>query len=93
MARASIRSAFSENAPWNGAWNLAVGDIYEATVIRRVDGSVHCGNETGYLVMLRAGALFLLCCDKEMELEIGSMHKGRISLNERGRICLELLAH
>src|SRR5581483_276211 len=29
----SIRAIYPENDPWSGAWQLGVGDVFEATVV------------------------------------------------------------
>jgi hypothetical protein len=53
-----------ESDPWHGAWQLGVGDVLEATVVRRVEAADRCGGAGGYLLALRPAALVMLCgCD------------------------------
>src|SRR5262249_41076879 len=50
-----------ENDPWHGAWQLGVGDVLEATVVRWVEKADRCGDAGGYLLALRPAALVMLC--------------------------------
>ncbi len=50
-----------ESDPWHGKWQLGVGDVLEATVVRRVEKADRCGDAGGYLLALRPAALVMLC--------------------------------
>jgi S1 RNA binding domain len=47
--------------PWHGKWQLGVGDVLEATVLRWVEKADRCGNAGGYLLSLRPAAFVMLC--------------------------------
>jgi hypothetical protein len=57
----SLREVHPESDPWHGAWQLGVGDVLEATVVRWVEKADRCGNAGGYLLALRPSALVMLC--------------------------------
>ena len=43
----SLVALHPENDPWHGAWQLVVGDVLEATVVRWVDKADRCGDARG----------------------------------------------
>jgi hypothetical protein len=57
----SIRALYPDNNPWSGAWQLNVGDLVEATVVRWVEQADRCNDAGGYLLALRPGAFVMLC--------------------------------
>ena len=57
----SVRGLHSESDPWHGAWQLGVGDVLDATVVRWVEKADRCGGAGGYLLALRPAALVMLC--------------------------------
>jgi hypothetical protein len=57
----SVRALHPESDPWHGAWQLGVGDVLEATVVRWVEKADRCGGAGGYLLALRPAALVMLC--------------------------------
>lgn len=57
----SLRAIHPENDPWSGVWQLQVGDVIEAIVVRWVERADRCGDSGGYLLALRPGALAMLC--------------------------------
>jgi hypothetical protein len=57
----SVRGLHPESDPWHGAWQLGVGDVLEATVVRWVEKADRCGGAGGYLLALRPAALVMLC--------------------------------
>ena len=57
----SLVALHPENDPWHGAWQLSVGDMLEATVVRWVEKADRCGDSGGYLLALRPAALVMLC--------------------------------
>jgi S1 RNA binding domain len=57
----SVVALYPENNPWHGAWQLGVGDVLEATVVRWVDKADRCGGAGGYFLALRPAALVMIC--------------------------------
>jgi S1 RNA binding domain len=57
----SLRVLHPESDPWHGAWQLGVGDVLDATVVRWVEKADRCGDAGGYLLALRPAALVMLC--------------------------------
>ena len=57
----SLRGLHPESDPWHGAWQLGVGDVLDATVVRWVEKADRCGDAGGYLLALRPAALVMLC--------------------------------
>ena len=57
----SLRALHPESDPWHGAWQLGVGDVLDATVVRWVEKADRCGGAGGYLLALRPAALVMLC--------------------------------
>ena len=88
----SLRAIHPENDPWGGKWQLKVGDVLEATVVRWVEKADRCGNAGGYLLALRPAALVMLCGQ-----ETGQFNKGdRVAVTVtsidkvQGRVKVEL---
>jgi hypothetical protein len=67
----SLRAVHPESDPWSGAWQLSVGDVLEAIVVRWVEKADRCGDSGGYLLALRPGALVMLCGLKAGQLKSG----------------------
>jgi uncharacterized protein GlcG (DUF336 family) len=57
----SLRALHPGSDPWHGAWQLGVGDVLEATVVRWVEKADRCGDAGAYLLALRPAALVMLC--------------------------------
>jgi hypothetical protein len=57
----SVRGLHPESDPWHGAWQLGVGDVLAATVVRWVEKADRCGGAGGYLLALRPAVLVMLC--------------------------------
>ena len=57
----SLVALHPESDPWHGAWQLGVGDVLEATVVRWVEKADRCGDAGGHLLALRPAALVMLC--------------------------------
>jgi hypothetical protein len=57
----SLVAIHPESDPWHGAWQLGVGDVLEATVVRWVEKADRCGDAGGYLLALRPAAFVMLC--------------------------------
>ena len=57
----SLIALHPESNPWHGAWQLGVGDVLDATVVRWVEAADRCGGAGGYLLALRPAALVMLC--------------------------------
>jgi hypothetical protein len=57
----SLRALYPECDPWSGTWQLNVGDVLKATVVRWVDQADRCGDAGAYLLALRPAALVMLC--------------------------------
>jgi hypothetical protein len=75
----SIRAIHPENNPWGGTWQLNVGDVLEASVLRWVEKADRCGDAGGYLLALRPGALVMLCGLEAGRFESGDRCAVRIS--------------
>jgi hypothetical protein len=67
----SIRAVHPESNPWNGSWQLQVGDQLEPTVVRVVEKADRCGNNKGLLLELRPAAYVMLCGQDEEQWEKG----------------------
>jgi ribosomal protein S1 len=57
----SLVALHPESDPWHGAWQLGVGDVLEATVVRWVEKADRCGDAGGHLLALQPAALVMLC--------------------------------
>lgn len=57
----SVIALHPESDPWHGAWQLDVGDVLEATVVRWIEKADRCSDSGGYLLTLRPTALVMLC--------------------------------
>jgi S1 RNA binding domain len=75
----SLRAIHPENNPWGGAWQLGVGDVLDATVVRWVERADRCGDAGGYLLALRPGALVMLCGLEAGRLKSGDRRAVRIT--------------
>jgi predicted RNA-binding protein with RPS1 domain len=60
----SLVALHPESDPWHGKWQLGVGDVLNATVVRWVESADRCGGAGGYLLSLRPAALVMLCGQK-----------------------------
>ena len=56
----SLIALHPESDPWHGAWQLGVGDVLGATVVRWVQVADRCGGAGGYLLALRPAAFVML---------------------------------
>ncbi|HWG41236.1 MAG TPA: alpha/beta fold hydrolase, partial [Gemmataceae bacterium] len=57
----SLVALHPESDPWHGKWQLVVGDVLDATVVRRVERADRCGGAGGHLLSLRPAAFVMLC--------------------------------
>ena len=57
----SLLALHPESDPWHGTWQLGVGDVLDATVVRWVEKADRCGGAGGYLLALRPAAFVMLC--------------------------------
>ena len=57
----SLVALHPESDPWHGAWQLGVGDVLDAVVVRWVEQADRCGDAGGYLLALRPAAFVMLC--------------------------------
>ncbi len=57
----SLVALHPESDPWHGTWQLGVGDVLNATVVRWVEQADRCGGAGGYLLALRPAAFVMLC--------------------------------
>jgi hypothetical protein len=57
----SLVALHPESDPWHGAWQLGVGDVVDAMVIRWVERADRCGDAGAYLLALRPAAFVMLC--------------------------------
>ena len=67
----SLVAIHPESDPWHGAWQLGVGDVLKATVVRWVENADRCGDAGGYLLALRPAALVMLCGQEAGRFESG----------------------
>jgi hypothetical protein len=86
----SIRAIHRQNDPWGGAWQLSVGDVLEASVVRWVEKADRCGNSGGYLLALRPGALVMLCGLRAGRLKSGDRCAVRITSIDARRKSLDV---
>ena len=75
----SLRALHPESDPWHGAWQLGVGDVLDATVVRWVDKADRCGDKGGYLLALRPAALVMLCGQEAGRFKSGDKCAVRIA--------------
>lgn len=57
----SHRAIHPESNPWNGAWQIYIGDVLAAKVVRWIEQADRCADAGGYLLALRPGAFVVLC--------------------------------
>src|SRR6476660_9189887 len=82
----SLVALHPENDPWHGAWQLGVGDVLGATVVRWVEQADRCGVAGGYLLALRPAALVMLCDQVAGRFKSGDKFAVRItSIDPRQR--------
>jgi ribosomal protein S1 len=75
----SIQALHPENNPWDGSWQLNLGDVMEATVVRYVEKANRCGYSGGYLLQLRPAALVMFCDPRADLFERGDKCMVRIT--------------
>jgi hypothetical protein len=68
-----------QSNPWNGAWQLGVGDVLDATVVRWVETADRCGGAGGYLLELRPAALVMLCGQEAGRFKAGDRVAVRVA--------------
>jgi ribosomal protein S1 len=90
----SLRALHPESNPWNGAWQLGVGDVMEATVIRWVERADRCGDAGGYLLALRPAALVMLCGQDAGLFESGDRCAVRVTSidQQRRKVTVDLMS-
>jgi hypothetical protein len=82
----SLVALHPESDPWHGTWQLGVGDVLNATVIRWVEHADRCGGAGGHLLALRPAAFVMLCGQKDGRFKGGDNVVVRIdSLDARSR--------
>jgi len=67
----SLVALHPESDPWHGKWQLGVGDVLNATVVRWVERADRCGDAGGYLLALRPAALVMLCGQEAGRFKLG----------------------
>jgi hypothetical protein len=75
----SLRALHPGSDPWHGAWQLGVGDVLEATVVRWVEKADRCGGAGGYLLALRPAALVMLCGQEAWRFKSGDKVAVRVT--------------
>lgn len=75
----SIIVLHPDSNPWHGAWQLGVGDVLDATVVRWVEKADRCGDASGYLLALRPAALVMLCGQEAGRFNCGDRCAVRIT--------------
>lgn len=75
----SLRAVHPENDPWSGAWQINVGDVFNAKVVRWVERTHRCGDAGGFLLALRPGAFVMLCDQKANRFSQGGTCTVRIT--------------
>jgi len=82
----SLVALHPESDPWHGAWQLGVGDVLEATVVRWVEKADRCGDAGWYLLALRPAALVMLCGQEAGRFKNGDTVAVKVtSLDARSR--------
>ncbi|HEY7309938.1 MAG TPA: alpha/beta fold hydrolase [Gemmataceae bacterium] len=89
----SVRALHPGSDPWHGAWQLNVGDVLEATVVRWVEKADRCGGAGGYLLALRPAALVMLCGQEAGRFRSGERVAVRITAIEirQGKVTVALV--
>ena len=75
----SLVALHPESDPWQGKWQLGVGDVLEATVVRWVEKADRCGDSGGHLLALRPAALVMLCGQKAGRFKSGDCVAVRVT--------------
>lgn len=75
----SLNALHPESNPWHGAWQLGVGDVLDATVVRWVEAADRCGGAGGWLLALRPAALVMLCGCEAGRLRSGDRRAVRVT--------------
>ena len=75
----SLIAIHPESDPWHGTWQLGVGDVLEATVVRWVEKADRCGDAGGYLLALRPAALVMLCGEEAGRFRSGETVTVRVT--------------
>ncbi len=82
----SLVAIYPESDPWHGKWQLGVGDVLDATVVRWVERADRCGGAGGYLLALRPAAFVMLCGQEAGRFKNGDTVAVRVtSLDARSR--------
>ncbi|HTU22442.1 MAG TPA: S1 RNA-binding domain-containing protein [Gemmataceae bacterium] len=89
----SVRALHPESDPWHGVWQLGVGDVLEATVVRWVEKADRCGDAGGYLLALRPAALVMLCGQEAGRLKSGDRVAVRVTAIDahQGKVTVALV--
>ncbi len=89
----SIKALHPESDPWHGAWQLGIGDVLEATVVRWVEQADRCGGAGGYLLALRPAALVMLCGQESGRFSRGERVAVRVSAIDarQGKVTVALV--
>ena len=90
----SLRALHPESDPWHGAWQLSVGDLLDATVVRWVEKADRCGDAGGYLLALRPAALVMLCGQEAGRFKSGDRAAVRVTSIDavQGKVTVGLTA-
>lgn len=75
----SLVALHPESDPWHGKWQLGVGDVLKATVVRWVEAADRWGGAGGYLLALRPAALVMLCGCEAGRLRSGDRRAVRVT--------------
>lgn len=91
----SLKALHPDNDPFGGSWNLSVGDILNASVVRWVEPADGLEDAGAYLITLRPGALAMLCCSDATEFRPGDTCEVRITaINPNRRsVAVEMAPH
>jgi hypothetical protein len=88
----SLRALHPESDPWHGAWQLGVGDVLDATVVRWVVKADRCGDTGGYLLALRPAALVMLCGQEGGRFKSGDRVAVRVTaIARQGKVTVALV--
>ena len=90
----SFRALYPESDPWHGAWQIGVGDVLDATVVRWVEKADRCGDAGGYLLALRPAALVMLCGQEAGRFKSGDRVAVRVTSIDavQGKVTVGLTA-
>lgn len=82
----SLVALHPESDPWHGTWQVGVGDVLNATVVRWVEHADRCGDAGGYLLALRPAAFVMLCGQEDGRFKGGDNVAVKIaSIDARSR--------